>query len=433
MLTLLRENMLLVFPLFALLPLAARGSLRRRAAGAAVLAAAFALPLLPSAIHNARTGGGFLPTTFQGGVNFYIGNNPGANGSYQSLALGKQVPYYERRESIRLAEQRTGRKLTAAEVSRFWLAEALCWARREPVAFLALQARKLALFWSWYERPDAVDYYYLRALSPMLGLPLLEFGGASLLALIGLWLARDRLADLAPVLLFVALWMVATVAFFVFSRYRMPVVPALLLLAGLPVAELVRAFEQGRRCRAAVLASAVAVAWLAPHAMGFEPRHDLVAYNLGRLYQEAGAPARAALHYRAAVAANPKDFLSCLNLGSLAARRGRLMEALGWFRRVVAIEPGFDDGWADLGTAYLATGHPDEATAAFDRALSMNPANPLALHGRALLALRQGDLEQAEELRRLLVEVAPDHEATQRLDARLATLKNGAPKNWERR
>lgn len=420
-LTLLRENMLLVFPAFVVLPLTARVPLVRRASAAAALAASFALPLLPSAIHNARTGGGFLPTTFQGGVNFYIGNNPSANGSYQPLAVGKQVPYYERRESIRLAEQRLGRRLTAAQVSRFWLQEALGWARREPLAFLALQARKLALFWSWYERPDTVDYYYLRSLSPVLGLPLLEFGGVCLLALAGIWLARRRLAELAPVLLFTLLWMLATVAFFLFARYRVPVVPALLLLAALPLAELARAFEEGRKRAALGLGAVVAIAWCGPHAMGFGPRRDLVAYNLGRLYQEAGDSARAIQHYRAAVEANPRDFLSCLNLGAYAARQGRPREALVWFRRVVALEPGFDDGWADLGMAYVATDRPSEAVAALDHALSLNPANAVALHGRALLALKQGDLEQARELRRLLAEVAPDHEATQRLEARLKT------------
>ena len=67
-----------------------------------------------------------------------------------------------------------GRRLNAGEVSRYWLGRSLDWVRREPGAFARLQARKLGMFWSWYEWPDAVDYYHVKTLSPILRLPLLE-------------------------------------------------------------------------------------------------------------------------------------------------------------------------------------------------------------------------------------------------------------------
>ncbi|HYL05739.1 MAG TPA: glycosyltransferase family 39 protein, partial [Thermoanaerobaculia bacterium] len=255
-LALLRENALLVAPF--LLPLAWRGGLAtpsRRALRVAAFLAGIALALAPVALRNGLVGGAFLPTTSQGGVNFYIGINPRADGTYRPIVPGKQTPELERREPARLAEQQLGRRLSPAEVSRYWLHRALAWARSHPGDFLRLTLRKLGMFWSWYEWPDAVDYYYIRGLSPVYRLPLLEFGGVTLLAAFGLgFLGGGRGRRLVPALLFAAAWMASTVAFFLFARYRLPAVPALLLLAALPVAACVEAAEawwHGRATRAA--------------------------------------------------------------------------------------------------------------------------------------------------------------------------------------
>ena len=52
--------------------------------------------LAPVAVRNAALGGGLLPTTYQGGVNFWIGNHDGADGTYQPVSPGKQEPRVER-------------------------------------------------------------------------------------------------------------------------------------------------------------------------------------------------------------------------------------------------------------------------------------------------------------------------------------------------
>ena len=466
-LALLRENALLVVPF--LLPLAwsagkrgAGGGTRagRRAAfasraGRAGRAAAFlagvALALAPVALRNGFVGGDFLPTTSQGGVNFFIGNNPRADGTYRPIVPGKQIPELERREPARIAEQALGRPLTPAEVSRYWLRRALAWARSHPGDFLRLTLRKLGLFWSWYEWPDAVDYYYLRGLSPVYRLPLLEFGGVTLLAALGLgFLGGGRARRLTPALLFAGAWMVSTVAFFLFARYRLPVVLALLLLAALPVAALVEAIQawwRGRlaperppppasgteamgdlgwlanrrrsAARAAGLGLAVAAAFALPRLAGFEPRLDLVDYNLGRLDEERGDTALAGRHYQAALAAAPDAFLAWLDLGNLAARRRDWPAALRCYQRATALQPDSDDAQSNLGGIYLALGDLPDATRHLQQALALNPRSFQALQNSALLRLRLGDPAAARELNRRALEIDPTNPAALRLRARL--------------
>jgi len=389
LLVLLRENALVALPF--LLPLAwrrgeAAASLRR----SALFLLGIALPLLPVAARNAAVGGGLLPTTYQGGVNFYIGNNPDADGTYRPLTPGRQIPAHERREPWRLAEAEAGHSLTAAEVSAHWRRRALAWARAEPGAFLRLQLRKVGLYLSPYEWPDAVDLYWLRARSPALAAVGLDFGGLALLALAGAGLAgRRRLfGALAPAWLFALAWMASTVAFFLFSRYRLPGLVPLCLFAGLPLAA---AFAPGasRRTRILVLAL-LAAAWGLPRLALPAPRLDLVEQNLGRLAAEEGDTAAAEAHFRAALAAAPESFLPLVELGALAGRAGRPAEARAWLEKAVEREPGSVEAWANLGAACLALGDLPAATAALDRALALDPEHAPALRNRELLSRRAG-------------------------------------------
>jgi tetratricopeptide (TPR) repeat protein len=428
-LALLRENALLLFPF--LLPLAwsreARWTGLAQRGGS--LAAGLILALLPVAIRNGVVGGDFLPTSSQGGVNFYIGNHPGADGTYQPIVPGKQIPELERKEPARVAEQALGRPLSAGEVSRYWLGKSLDWARRHPGDFLRLQLRKLRMFWSWYEWPDAVDYYYVKTLSPVLRLPLLELGGAAILFAAGLLVARRRLGAFAPALLFAAGWMLSTVIFFLFSRYRLPVVPALLVVGGVALAEIPAAWGAGRERLKPLLGwiALAAAAFLLPRAAGFEPRMDLVHYNLGRLAEEAGAPDDAAAHYQAALALNPQDFLTSLNLGNLAARRRDWPAALRFYQQAAALEPRSDDAQSNLGGIYLALGDAEQAESHLDRALVLNPRNLPALQNETLLHARRGDLAGARELNRRALAIDPANPAALRLRDRLSASPSVSP------
>jgi len=444
-LALLRENALLAAPF--LLPLAWRGrgaagsgdsppppgtGWRAAAVRGGALIAGMALVLAPVGLRNGLVGGDFLPTTFQGGVNFYIGNNPQADGTYRPIVPGKQVPELERREPVRIAELQLGRRLSAGEVSRFWLDRALSWARSDPAAFLRLQLRKLQLFWSWYEWPDAVDYYFIRGLSPVLRLlPLPEFGGVTLLAALGLWwLRRDGLARrLAPAWLFALAWMASTVVFFLFARYRLPAVPALLLLAAPPVAALAAAAAGWRAtpARGAAAAACLVLALALPRLAGYAPRLDLVHFNLGRLAEERGDRELARRHYEAVLAVAPDDFLAWLDLGNLAARHRDWPAALGCYQHAAAAEPGSDDAQSNLGGVYLALGDPAAAADHLDRALALNPRSVQALQNSALLRLRLGDLAAARELNRRALAIEPDNPAPRRLQLRLGAGSIGAP------
>ena len=83
------------------------GGARRSRGCVAAFALGLAIVLLPVAVRNYAVGGGFYLTTSQFGPNFYIGNNPRADGTYVSLRFGRGAPEYERQDATELAEHAT--------------------------------------------------------------------------------------------------------------------------------------------------------------------------------------------------------------------------------------------------------------------------------------------------------------------------------------
>ncbi|MFQ5417443.1 MAG: ArnT family glycosyltransferase, partial [Myxococcota bacterium] len=131
----------------------------RRFALPALFVAGMAMVLLPVALRNWQVAGEFHLTTSQLGPNLFIGNRPGADGTYAPLVPGRGDPKFERRDAKELAERASGRELTAAEVSDFYVRRVVEFVRSEPVEWAALMARKLALTFNAVEVVDTVDPY----------------------------------------------------------------------------------------------------------------------------------------------------------------------------------------------------------------------------------------------------------------------------------
>src|SRR5262245_59049502 len=119
-----RENAMVLVAVIALWILVARPKgrayIRERIVDLVSFALGLAIVLTPVAVRNYAVGGGFYLTTSQFGSNFYIGNNPRADGTYMSLRFGRGAPEYERQDATELAQHALGRTLTPAEVPSYW-------------------------------------------------------------------------------------------------------------------------------------------------------------------------------------------------------------------------------------------------------------------------------------------------------------------------
>jgi len=420
-LALTRENGLVLMAVilaWAVLPSAveaplppSRGALRwtrktRRYGRVVWFLAGLAIVLLPVAARNYSVGGGFYLTTSQFGSNLYIGNNPTADGTYASIRSGRGAPEFERQDAMDVAEQAVGHKLTPAEVSSYWTGRVVNYITSQPGDWLRLMARKVALLFNAAEMLDTesqesyADWSWPLRLGGVVG----HFGILVPLALFGLivtWPDRRRLWLLHALAVAYA---ASVVMFFVFARYRYPLVPFLLLYA---VAGLVAPFDsQPRSLRAWLLAqgwrgwrpAAVTAAVLAAAIFANWPllsaslMRAITETNLATALQAQGRYDEALVHYQQALAHQDDYAPAYLNMGTALRAQGRVDEAIAAYQRALDLRPEYPDARFNLANAELAKGDPDTAIQQFREALKRDPAS-VETHTNLAIALEgRGDL-----------------------------------------
>jgi len=310
-----------------------------------------------------------------GGVNYWIGNNPDANG-YPKMTPGLRASQEGLMEdSIRIAEAAAGHPLSRAEVSRFWSAKANGYIREHPGQWLALMSAKLRNFWS------ATQYDDLSVINPLWEEGVLtrglRFGWVAVLALPGFALAWRRSPHSRWIVAGVALAMVALLPVFVTERYRLIAVPGLLLLGACGIAELGEALASRRWGRAGVWLGAGAAAFALVHLPQNEPKPEwLDAYNSGRNALQTGnlTSARAKLEQACALAPQNADILSAL--GSCWLRENDFPKAREYYRRALQSNPQTLSALNNLALVEMEDGHWAEAQTLLIAALRIAPNDP---------------------------------------------------------
>jgi len=399
---------------------------RGRWAAVGALLLGCAVVLLPTALRNRVVGSEWVLTTANAGQNFYIGNNPlNETGEYQRLPFVDPNPKYEQRDFALEATRRSGRSLAAREVSSYWFSEARHWIAGHPGPWSRLLWQKLRVYWGAYEIPDNLDYYLYRERAPVLCLALPGFGLLAPLGLLGGVLAWRLRGWPRLLVLLVVVYSASVILFFVFSRFRMAMVPALYVLAAHGAMELwrsvrrsVREPRERPRAAALVLGFLVLFGFVNLPVRGREDSLSLVVaravrlpvrvensstghFNLGVAYAARAKEAEDAAEWlalaeeelRQALAEETSYASIPIELGKVLARQDRNAEAVEAYLRAVAVEPDNYRIHHALGLLYRRLDDLDPAAAGFSRALQLEPrhtASAVEL-GEVLLRLDRYD------------------------------------------
>ncbi|HEX6974982.1 MAG TPA: tetratricopeptide repeat protein, partial [Vicinamibacterales bacterium] len=396
-----RENARVLYPVICVW-LLTRGT--RRVRHAVVFTFAMLVVLLPVGIRNYRVGGEFLVSTSQLGPNFYIGNNSGATGEYAPLVAGHGTARLEAEDARALAEQATGRPLTPSEVSDYWLQRAIADIRDDPWRWKKLTARKVALTLGAAEIPDSESIEAYASDSPALyALRWLDFGVLLPLAVLGAWMTRDRWRELGILYAIVVTLVLAVAAFYVFARYRYPLVPVLVPFAAAGIVVPWRVRQWRSIVPGVIAAIIVAVAMRIPlHAstdetflnvskqlvreqrwseaddvlrrvIARQPDDSEAHFNLGVALNGGGDKAAALAEFETAVRRSPSDPAAQASLALALNDAGRPSDALPHFREAARLAPTIPENRTNLGLALLSAGLPAEASAEFAETLRLQP------------------------------------------------------------
>ena len=403
----------------------ARGGRRRALVPAVLVLIGTMLAIAPVTIRNWIVSRTFVPITAHGGEAFYVGNHPGSDGYGTQPNFVDSGPMTEHESYRQEASRILGRELTLAESSDYWRRRALDFIREKPVQYLGLLARKGYLFFHAYEKGDNHSFYAMRETIPYLRWIPLGFGWILPFAVLGCWVSRSAWGRIGIVPLFAASYAVGVILFFVTARYRLPVVPPILLLAASGAVwgwDALRA----RRTRA-VLAAAGAIAAVAllvnfpsrlvvpedqatlrnnhglvleesgdfvgaareyQRAIALAPERPLYHYNLAIAERRQGLDAPARTHLERAIALDSRHSLALAELGSLLEKSGDIHGAIAAYERAQAAEPGLVGPALNAAVLLEKSGRPAEAEPMFRRAIAANPGAYRENLGLALFLAR---------------------------------------------
>lgn len=395
-----RPNFLMLFPVVMAMALllvrrhrVARSSsdpLRTLCTGLVWLAAAFT-PILPVTAANWILGGEPVLIATQGGVNFWIGNNP------ESTGILSVLPGYGNTwtmEDAQLeADREAGRPLDTGELSTFYFKKGWSFLLAHPWESTRLMIRKSALFFNRFEISNNKHILYFAALSPWLpALLWLNFGLLIPLAVLGCFVLWRRI-ETKFMLVLILTYAASVILFFVTARFRLPVVPWVTLLAAGGAVWLADAIREKRAAGLLPALSAFAAGALLAHINLW----NLTEAPLGwARYMEANAYLKlnqldsARAGFEDTVADGHALPLALLNLGVVAIRQGDTARAQMCYEASLSYDDGNADAWNNMGTIHESRGDTAEAIAAYKHALTLRPTAPDPRHNLAGLYFRAG-------------------------------------------
>ncbi len=386
--------------------------------GAAVALAAGALAaLLPVLAHNLYVAGDPLLLSGQGGITFYQGNNPSARGVYNVVPGFSGAPERQAAEEKTIAERDSGRPLRRSEISAHFFRKGLAFILGSPHRWLLLEGRKLLALFGTYEASTEYSLYRERGAIPWLWvafLPYAALAGLGLAAFVGApghsgvssLLARRSARRAAQneswaLPLYTLYAAGVPLLFYISSRYRLPLVPALAIYAGALLdrvaSDLQRfgevRFEAARAIGVALVAGLVSFFPLGAKNVTAEAN---VNYNIGNLLADRGAHEEAVRSFDAALAEWPTHAFALINRGNSLDKLARPEEAIASYRRAEEAQPDFWKAYEAQGIVLHRLGRYEEEAEAYRRGLQAGGAQAHFLLAGALQAAHRNEGAERE-------------------------------------
>ncbi len=351
---------------------------RKKILNVALIFAGVIIILSPFSIRNYIIEKNFSPLPAHGGINFYIGNNPDANGSYVTLFGMPNSPVEYTRNFILKARKETGEDLTSSQASNYWLFKGLEFIRDNKVQYLSLSLKKLSLFWNSQEILSNLSYYFSQKFLPILNFPFFSFGVIAPLSILGFIFAiKEKSRYLYLIVLLIFSQMIYLILFFVTSRYRLPVVPFMIILGSYAVYNLGLLIKSSEFKKLACYFVLFLILFIPMNKQieEFNPKNSLpAAYNnLGIVYNDKGMFKEAIAEYQEAIKLDPNYALAYYNLGIAYKNVGNHREAITSYKKALEIFPFFTAAYNNLGFDYMTIGMPEKAIVSYKKTLEIDP------------------------------------------------------------
>ena len=412
--------------------------------------------IIPVTIRNYVVSKEFVPIAWQGGTNFYIGNNPYSTGMTAVIPGTRETWWGTFYDAKKIAEQAIGRKLKNSEIDRYWFNQGLEFIKNEPVKTFYLFLKKTYLFFGGFEVSSERDIYFFTKLTYLkfliFALPFFQFpfGLIFPLALIGCWYAFKRKQDISLLLVFIITYSLSFIIFFVCARYRLAIIPFLIMLAGFAIVAFIDELKRGKIKNSIVVLTVFVVFFIFFNAnifqlkpvnpalsyftladaefqkrnyqrtifyleksLNYMPNYAEALNLLGVTYKQIGKPEKALFYYQAAIESDPILPDPYSNIGNIYAEAGEYVKANDFYLKAIEIDPFSARTYNNLGNVSYIRKDFKNALAYYEKASQLEPNFVFPLYHAGLVYLELGNMAKAESLWIKVLNIEPGHVSTQ--------------------
>jgi Flp pilus assembly protein TadD len=337
------------------------------------------IAVFPVTLHNWKKGNDFVLISSNAGINFYLGTGKDFE---KKVAIR---PGYEWKDLMR--EPLNAGYKKPGQQSTYYLKKALKLIFHDPLGYLLGTVKKIYIFANGNEVMRNQEIYPFRKHSSLLSVLLWKkglafpYGLLFPLAVMGAIFSLTRKKkENYLLLLFSACHIAVIVLFFVTARYKMNILPFLIILAVYGAITLFDLFRKKVFPKAAAYSGLLVVLLiLCNWNVGTMPS-DFNAdayFNLGVNYMEKGLP-EAKLMFEKAIEQDPEFLDAYGNLGILRDMEGDHQGAVECFEKVLTRYPHDIEANSHLGIAYYQLGDLSKAREQFIKVLTLDKNNETA-------------------------------------------------------
>lgn len=396
--------------------------LKYRLKSVVLLLSAIVLLILPITIRNYVVSGEITVLTTNGGLNFYLGNNPRAVGIYYNV---DQLDLANDPDGRIYLETTYGKGFSHAESSTYWRGQAFDYVWNRPSDFIALLFKKLLLVFHYKEISQlGYNYRFIEQYGvSVLGI-LPTFLFVFPLAAVGMYVTIKEWRKYSVLYIFLAAQILGIILFFVTDRFRLSILPYLILFESAGIAWIVEWWKNRDRkdllLPTVVFCAAIGIAW--PFNVEIVDEYSTEHEYVGLQYFDLKMYDRALFEFRLALQSK-ESFHIHNNIGNVFAATGNLPAALSEYRRGHEINPRQAISTFSMGTAFVRAQRWDSASVYFQRAKAINPRFAPAYLNAGLTYYYLGKYGDALENLQTYLSMEPDREKIKTLERDIESLK----------
>jgi 4-amino-4-deoxy-L-arabinose transferase-like glycosyltransferase len=352
-----------------------------------------AVPIAPVTLHNYLADGDLVLVAANGGVNFFIGNNPQSDGITAVVPGTRPDRWGGHADQVRIAREALGDPgATPREISDYWYRRAWNYIGVSPLEAFRHTAFKAFILINAHEVSNNRIIEFVTRHSSIYSWATLKIWLVLPLAFAGLVIGGGRRQPKSLLLLFVVVYSATLIPFFINARFRMPLAAVLIIFAAsavvawsnwlrarpldrrvgrlvgfsvvvalvgalvvrplpaLRVSDAQAFFNEGEACRAHG-DFAAATGWYQA-ALGEYPGYCDAAFNLAQVYARVFPDAKKVVEVLEPVAGSCAEDLGLRRvLGLSLCSVGRRDEGVEHLRFVAARSPGSEEARRELETA----------------------------------------------------------------------------------